>query len=194
MIIPLEIAGGLEGTEWTFGGELGPFGLAEQPLQKERRRYYNVATGASITGYARAMLWRAICGAKRPVYCDTDCLVCEAPGEGINVGTELGQWKHEGDFDKLGIGGKKLYVMRGAEGWWEDESGKTVKAKARPSKAIRLYAQASKGAKLSKREIWKVARGSAVTYSATSPTFSVKKQQSFVVRKIQKTAKIRAYA
>ena len=61
---------------------------------------------------------------------DTDCLICEKAGPDINIGEELGQWKHEGDFDKLGIGGKKLYIMRGAKGWWEDKNGKEDLQKA----------------------------------------------------------------
>jgi DNA polymerase type B, organellar and viral len=188
MIVPLDLAGGLAATEWTFGGELGPWALAECPLEEDRRRYYNVATGASITGYARAKLWRGICSALRPIYCDTDAITCEQPGADIDIGDNLGQWKHEGDFDKLGIGGKKLYVMRGAKGWWTDENGKTIYSKKKPAKGIRLYAIASKGARLSERDLWRVARGQTVTYTAGSPTFSVKKPQSFVVRKIRKTA------
>lgn len=188
MIIPLEVAGGLDGTGWSFGGEFGPWGLAIQPLDEHRQRFYNVATGASITGYARAMLWRGICGATRPVYCDTDAITCAAAGEGIVVGEALGQWKHEGEFDKLGIGGKKLYIMRGAKGWWKDENGKTIQAKEKPTGGTRLYATAAKGAKLTENQLWRVARGETVTYESEAPTFSAKKAQSQITRKIRNTA------
>lgn len=172
MIIPLDVVAGLPGTGWTFAGEFGPWGLAEQPLPEERQRFYNVATGASITGYVRALLWRAVCSSSRPIYMDTDCLVCEEPGPDINLGDQLGEWKHEGDFDRLGIGGKKLYIMRGVK----DKQGK------------REYSTASKGAKLTQAQLWKVAAGETVQYESESPTFSVKKAQSFVKRKIKKTA------
>ena len=34
--------------------------------------FYNVATAASITGFVRAFMWRAICDSEEPLYCDTD--------------------------------------------------------------------------------------------------------------------------
>ena len=173
MIIPADVVGGLPGTGWSYGGEFGPWALAEQPMPEERRRYYNVATGASITGYVRAMIWRALCSCTRPLYLDTDCVLCEQPGPDIEIGDLLGQWKHEGDFDKVGIAGKKLYIMRGVKN----------------AQGEREYTTASKGAKLTNAQLWRVAAGKETVYESESPTFSVKKAQSFVVRRIRKTAK-----
>lgn len=189
MIVPMDVTGGLERAGWGFAGELGPWGLAEQPLPEERRRYYNVATGASITGYVRAMLWRAICASDRVLYCDTDAITC-AKGNGMEFGEALGQWKHEGDYDRIGIGGKKLYIMRGAAGWWENAEGKVVHTTKKPDGGTRLYSIASKGAKLTHAQLWRVAAGGVVTYESESPTFSAKKPQSFVKRKIRNTAKV----
>ena len=174
MVVPMDVICGLgmEGTEvsqWNFAGEFGPWGLADKPISGERARYYNVATGASITGYVRAMLWRAICGAEGVLYCDTDSVA--ATSLDVEWGTALGQWKHEGEFDKAGIGGKKLYIFQGV---------KTPEG--------RQFKRASKGVRLTDPELWKVARGGEVEYNSETPTFSAKREISFVQRLVRKTA------
>lgn len=188
MIVPMDVIGGLESVGWEFSGEFGPWGLAESPLSEDRQRYYNVATGASITGYVRAMLWRAICSSKGAIYCDTDSIAVECEGAGVVLGEKLGEWKHEGDFDKAGIAGKKLYIMRGAPGWWTTSDGKTVYNKQKPRGAERLYKTASKGAKLTHAQLWRVAKGEHVEYVPEAPTFSPKKAPVFTKRKIKFTA------
>lgn len=187
MIVPMDVMGGLPCNGWSASGEFGPWGLAEQPQPEERRRYYNVATGASITGYVRAQLWRAICGSERVIYCDTDSIKCVRAGVGVDLGDGPGQWKLEGVFDKIGIAGKKLYIMRGAAGWWSDENGKTVQQKQKPKGGARLYATASKGARLTQPQLWRVAAGGVAHDEREAPTFSIHKGQTFVTRKIQNT-------
>jgi len=74
------------------------------------RRYNNVATAASITGAARAVLLEAIQNAVEPVYCDTDSLICR---ELLNCDihkSRLGAWDLEATFDRVIIAGKKLYA------------------------------------------------------------------------------------
>lgn len=159
-------------TGWDFAGELGPWGLAQQDLPEERQRFYNVATGASITGFVRAMLWRAIHSSKGVLYCDTDSIAVQKAGQSVVLGDALGQWKHEGDFDKAGIAGKKLYIFRGADGWWVTKEGKTIQAKAKPKGGERLYKTASKGVRLKKAQLWAVARGETVIHTGIAPTFS----------------------
>lgn len=163
---------------WRFGGEFGPWLLATRDLADYEQRYYNVATGASITGFVRAMLWRAIHSSEGVIYCDTDSVTCERAGAGIVIGDKLGQWKHEGDFDRFGIAGKKLYVMRGKRGADGKRHNKT----------------ASKGARLTEAELWKVARGGLVEYESEAPTFSVSRppdmsrpEKSFIKREIRST-------
>lgn len=158
MICPMEKVAALPGTGWMFGGELGPWALAEAPLSIEQMRYYNVATGASITGYVRAMLWRALQSSDGLLYCDTDSIAVQQRGASVRLGEKLGEWKHEGDFDKAGIGGKKLYIFRGVP----------------DSKGARQYKVASKGVRLTNDELWQVARGDAVTYESDSPSYIVK--------------------
>lgn len=155
---------------WTFAGEIGCWILASKQLEEHEQRYYNVATGASITGYVRAMLWRAICSCKGVLYCDTDSIAVRRIGKLVKIGSALGEWKHEGDFDKAGIAGKKLYIFRGVN-----------------TKEGRDYKMASKGVKLTKAELWKVARGCAVEYHNAAPTFSIKKDPAFVSRRIVRT-------
>lgn len=172
MIVPMEVIGGLEGLGWQFAGEFGPWGLAEAPLAEERQRFYNVATGASITGYVRAKLWRAICGARGMLYCDTDSIACERAGDDLALSDQLGDWKCEGEFDRAGIGGKKLYIFRGVA----DAAGK------------RQYKTASKGARLNNRQLWRVAQGGEVLYKPEVPTYSHVKAPYFQTRLIRKTA------
>lgn len=174
MIVPMDVIAGLGQTGWTFGGELGPWGLAEAPLNEDQKRYYNVATGASITGFVRAMLWQAIADSEGVLYCDTDSIAVRSPGASVELGNELGQWKNEGDFDRAGIAGKKLYIFRGMP----DRRGR------------RDYKTASKGARLTHRQIWEVAAGGKVIFKNDVPTFSVNKAPVFTDRKIKYTAKI----
>lgn len=154
---------------WKFGGELGPWILAQSELADAEKRYYNVATGASITGFVRAMLFDAIKSSKGVLYCDTDSIAVESLGLQNICGPKLGQWKHEGDFDKAGIGGKKLYIFRGI--------GKT------PNKT------ASKGVRLTEAELWKVAKGETVKYEPEAPTFAIRKAPVFQSRNVRSTVK-----
>lgn len=161
------------GNTYSLSGELGPWLLAERELEDDEMRYYNVATAASITGYVRAFLWRAICktGISNMLYCDTDSIATCDAGDALDTGKALGQWKHEGEFDRAGIAGKKMYIFR----------GKKIGTRERQ------YKTASKGVRLSNAELWKVAAGASVIYQPESPTFSVHRAPRFVARKITLT-------
>lgn len=172
MIVPMDTIAGLGELGWNFAGELGPWALAEAPLQEEQMRYYNVATGASITGYVRAMLWRAIASSAGVLYCDTDSIAVRKKGSTVTLGERLGQWKFEGTFDKAGIAGKKLYIFRSIPN----------------GKGQRTYKTASKGARLTHKELWEVAAGSPVVWRSHVPTFSPAKAPAFVERRIKYTA------
>ena len=188
MIVPMEVIGGLESQGWSFCGEIGPWGLAEAPLDESQQRYYNVATGASITGYVRAMLLKAITTSEGVLYCDTDSIAVRKRASNIVLSNSLGDWKLEGKFDKAGIAGKKLYIFRGAAEWWKTAAGKTIQSKTKPRGGKRLIKMASKGARLTEREIWEVASGAVVNYMSAAPTFSVTKAPAFINRRIKYTA------
>jgi hypothetical protein len=73
-------------------------------------RFYNIATAASITGAARAVLLRAIASAIDPIYCDTDSLICKSlSSDTVISATQLGAWDIEKEFDQLLICGRKTY-------------------------------------------------------------------------------------
>lgn len=199
MIVPMDVIAGLDECGWEFSGEFGPWGLAQADVEEDRQRYYNVATGASITGYVRAMLWRAICSSEGVIYCDTDSIAVRRRGDAVVLGKALGLWKHEGTFDRAGIAGKKLYIMRGAAGWYVDENGETLYQSGRqPDGCSRLYKTASKGAKLTHAQLWHVAKGGNVKFVPEAPTFSPKKNitrlkgkeqaKAFTVRNLKFTA------
>jgi hypothetical protein len=126
----------------------------------------NVATAASITGGARAVLMEAIAKAKHPVYCDTDSIICESL-DGVTISDdELGAWKLEKTGDRIAVAGKKLYAMfAGAE----------------------CVKQASKGVMLSASEIERVAQGETVVYKQDSPSFSWDGTCKFITRKVRMT-------
>lgn len=170
MVIPPEMIGSARMMGYEHAGEFGPLQLVQRELDDDEKRFYNVATAASITGFTRAYLWRAIhsCGPGNVLYCDTDSIATRVRGHRISVGDQLGQWKCEGQFDRAGIGGKKMYVFRG------------VKPKSGP----REYKTASKGVDLSVSELWRVAKGEKVTYEFEAPTFSINKAPSFTHRNI----------
>jgi DNA polymerase elongation subunit (family B) len=128
------------------------------------RGFEDVAIAASITSAARSILLRAIHSAKRPIYCDTDSLICEEL-RGVPIHeSEMGAWKFEGQGDRLAIAGKKLYaVFNGAE-------------------CIKL---ASKGVRLTPEEVVRVASGEMVDYEKPSPAFDFMGGQKFVHRRIQ---------
>ncbi len=100
---------GLEQVETTNFGK----NIWREPDPKDD--FVNVAVAASITGWVRAMLWRNLCAAERPVYCDTDSIICRSLD--CDIGTDLGQWDVEGETSEgIYIGGKKLYTMRLTDG------------------------------------------------------------------------------
>lgn len=156
--------------EYQHGGELGPWILGERDLHEDEERFFNVATAASITGFVRAYLWKAInlTGRENMLYCDTDSIATTSEAHSLPDGKELGKWKHEGEFDKAGIAGKKLYIFRGRK----------------HGNKPREYKTASKGVKLTHAQLWKVAAGNVVTYEPENPSFSVHSKPRFVSRRI----------
>jgi DNA polymerase type B, organellar and viral len=127
--------------------------------------YYDVAVAASITGAARATLWRAICASQRVVYCDTDSIVCESPCVELD-NSKLGAWKIEARGDRIAIAGKKTYALSNA--------GEFVK-------------WASKGVELKPKIIVDVAMGKEIEYFRDAPSMTLK-GFGFVNRTVRPTA------
>lgn len=146
--------------------ELHASGIGQPTIWKkpsERAMYYDVATAASVTGAARAVLMLALAAAKRPAYCDTDSIICESLDLPLSE-TELGKWKLEATGDLLGIAGKKMYALK---------SGK------------KIVKSASKGAVLDGNEVFRLCAGETIHWKNQAPSFSLKQSPRFVDRKIQ---------
>lgn len=163
-----------------------------------RSLFNNVATGASITGFTRAHLLRAMCmvGRENVIYCDTDSIICTSGTDisKIPVSERLGDWEIEDDCAPIGhFAGKKLYGIRTSK---FDKAGKPI------------FKIASKGSKLDYDKLERIAAGETIEWKNQAPSFSVTSgktplfdQQNiadyqqfdnsklFVVRKIRQTAK-----
>ena len=133
--------------------------------------FFDVAVSASITGFVRAYLWRAICASKRPLYCDTDSLLCAKFGG--KKGANLGDWEKEATITRAYIAGKKLY------GFYSKEAFKNNEEKG--------WKIASKGARLSLSEIRQVCKGKTILWKNDAPSFHIKKAPDFIKRKIKST-------
>lgn len=149
---------------WHLVCELHNVAIVSRKLPEESQRFFNVAVGASITGFVRAHLWRAICASGSVLYCDTDSVATRGKKPGA-MGESLGEWSHEGEFKEWAIAGKKLYAFYPADG------------------APKI---ASKGVKLSASEIKAIARGAEIEYKQDAPTFGLRGKR-FNVRKVRAT-------
>lgn len=125
--------------------------------------YYNVATGASITGAARSVLLRGLHKAKRAIYCDTDSIICESLDCFIDE-NRLGAWKVEGAVTDAYIVARKTYLLENA--------GQIVKVK-------------SKGAHITADEMKRVCAGETVEWLKESPTYSLKNLPRFLKREVK---------
>jgi hypothetical protein len=135
--------------------------------------YKNVATGASITGFTRAHLLRAMCTIGRPhiIYCDTDGIVCDGTADlsGIRFTPALGDWGLD-DHAPLGhFAGKKLYGIRLSTG---------------------KHKIASKGSKLAFADLERLINGETVTWENPAPSFAIDGSVTFVRRNIRATAQL----
>lgn len=152
---------------WETVTHLYRCGIVQRDLPEHSQRFFNVAVAASITGFVRAYLWRAIVKSKGVLYCDTDSIAAVRPN--VDIGPDLGQWEKEGDFSTWAIGGKKLYAFR-----YKKPQGK------------KTHKIASKGVKLTAKEIEAIAQGSEITYDPEVPTFGIKGKR-FTPRKVKLT-------
>jgi DNA polymerase elongation subunit (family B) len=131
-------------------------------------QYYDVALAASITGYARAILWRAIHASSGVVYCDTDSIMCEKFAG--KKGEALGEWKLEARLKNLHIAGKKLYAGQ------DTESGDWKVAHKGFSK---LNTQVN--------DVIKAAKGEIIEITSLAPSIKLSGAQTFLKRRMRKT-------
>jgi len=127
----------------------------------------NVATAASITGFVRSTLWRAICASEGAIYTDTDSLICRRFGG--NEGPELGQWGLEGRINECYIAGKKLYALLMTDG---------------------TKRTASKGAKIAYNDLVDMAvNKTPIKYIQEAPSYSLRFGVRFIDREIGRSKK-----
>lgn len=140
-----------------------------RPQTRSRHNsFFNVATAASITGAARAYLLRGIAKADRPIYVDTDSIICQ----GLDLPEDdkiLGGWKNEASGDVAYIAAKKLYAVM--------DEGTEVK-------------KASKGVKLTADEIRRVCLGEVIEYAHPVPKFKLDGSVETTVRNIRRTERV----
>ena len=147
-------------TRWCWYSDHGEYSIFYR--DDPELKFYNVCTAASITGWVRAYLWKAILSADTPLYCDTDSLICRAfTGK---VGEELGDWSLDATLSEAHIAQRKMYAVRTMEG---------------------EYKVASKGVRLSFDDIKNgIKNGSIVTHKKDAPTMSLRFGQRYLERKI----------
>lgn len=159
------IASGISTTEYDYGF------FSHVKNLEGKMRFYNVATSASITGFVRAYLWRHILKTTRPLYCDTDSITA-SDFNGFSMGHELGEWKQEGTYDRVCIGGKKLYAMH-KKGKLNTEADWKI---------------ASKGIRADHQMVIDVCAGNEVEYLPKVPTYSVLRAEPlFIPRVVRRT-------
>lgn len=158
---------------WCLHTQSGDMFIWQRPSPR-KGGFYNVATAASITGAARANLLLNLALADRPIYCDTDSIICEGFTGELNE-SELGGWKLEATGDRAAIAGKKLYTVFNAQEL--EETGEAIK-------------KASKGVTLTPREIIQVCNGQQITYENPVPNFQLDGTAKFVTRRINKTGRV----
>lgn len=146
--------------------------IGERKAEIKEYSYNNVAIAASITSAARAELMRGLMSAKRPVYCDTDSIICESLDSELHD-TRLGAWKTEAECNEMFIAGKKLYAC------YQDGEPLTIKGKEK---------KASKGANLSAATIRDVTLGNDYLNEIDAPLLRIGHPAKFIARKIRATA------
>jgi Vibrio phage DNA polymerase len=148
-------------------------------------RYYNVATAASITGYVRAALFRALSVSSGAIYCDTDSIAARDT-QSLSYGGNLGEWKDEGAFDRYAIAGKKLYAFHvdGREESYDPSDEKNPSWKI-ASKGVAFHAMTD-----GPDQIMRLAQGGEVVYRPQTPTYSIcRADPVFINRTIRSTVK-----
>lgn len=148
--------------------------------------YKNVATGASITGYARASLLRGIhaIGPENVIYCDTDSLVLKRDVDmsALDLSGRIGSWSVEVDHAPVGhFAGKKLYALDLANG---------KPCTCNDLMGCKRHKVVTKGGKLTFAGMKNIAAdpNAYETYNAPAPSFSIARGTHFIVRKIRATA------
>lgn len=182
--------------EWdlTMRLEDAGYDVFERDVSEDQKRFYNVATSCSITGYVRSMLMRAIDSVDKIYYCDTDSMIFEGDHHNVPIGDKLGDWAVEAKGTELHLAGKKLYALRTDDGDYKIAS-KGVNLTQDPKGTFKNSKQRDKaGREQAATIIKRVAGGGTYKHRNNAYNFSLKGKSRFVERKIRNTAKAREYS
>jgi len=157
----------MTGPIWELYEKHHDFNIYSTPTKT--KQYYDVAIAASITSAARAKLLDAKMQVVRPIYCDTDSLICEDVGNLQIDDFKLGAWAVEARPKLLAIAGKKLYAA------FHDDGRNNVK----------FLKGANKGVQMHPSEIVDVCEGKQITCHRDAPNIKISGEQIFTTRKIK---------
>jgi hypothetical protein len=180
---PSDISALAETQGYDYCDMFGPNAVLCRPISESRMHFFNVATAASITGYVRAFLWRAICACDGVLYVDTDSIAARDVSR-LELGDKCGQWEIEATCDRGAIAGKKLYAFHTVAGAWPS-SGDMNFGKWKQDITSRGWKVSSKGVRLDEKEIWAIAQGKTVTHAKDAPTFSLRGGTKFIARDVK---------
>jgi hypothetical protein len=166
---------------WTLEGDTD-FGKTFWSRPDPGDSYFNVAVAASITGWVRAYLWRALCKTTDKYYCDTDSIICR-DFQGT-VGKNIGEWDLEDEgYKGIYIGGKKLYAMELNYCAVRYEKGLVVTT---PNEGE--IKKAHKGSRLTFEEIVDIVKhGKTIHWENKAPSFSLSAGMRYIKRDIKMT-------
>lgn len=138
--------------------------------------FYNVATAASITAFVRAYLWRAICNSERPLYCDTDSIICYQFNGAIS--SNLGDWALEAEATDAYIAQRKMYGLA-----LKNDAPCTCSINSIRASDCKKHKIASKGVRLNFHQIKNgVETGHNIVSERDAPAFSLKHGARFFTR------------
>ena len=172
---------------WFRSLETDDYWLWERPCPSVR--FNNVATAASITGAARAILLEALHAARNPIYCDTDSIICEdlKASETIVIDKEaLGAWDIEARIEKIIVVGKKQYSY-----FKKGEQAEVIKTKGVSGKVIVRDPETHKEIErrhLAFKDFLAMLRGEIVEVIQNAPTIGKGGDQQYMRRRIRTTS------
>lgn len=180
---------------WKLKTQNGDTMIWSKPSPNRFNGYYNVATGASITGASRAVLLDGLSKSKKRLYCDTDSVICDDMS-GVNFnGAELGGWKLEAEGEVFACAGKKLYALFTSDkSVWVKTVEKMSEEQTAQFDTISLdgtiyycIKKACKGSVLSGSQIYRVAMGEEIRYKSDRPNFNLDGSVDYIERNIKRT-------
>jgi hypothetical protein len=188
-------------SRWSIKYRHDDYLIWSRPLQTNTSRtsWYNIATGASITGAARSVLLRGLSVTDEPLYCDTDSIICRG-GSGVEISpSDLGKWSLETSGTVAYIAGKKLYCILTPKkslsnkeleqiypsGLTENQR-KRIKSEKEVGNLI-CVKKAHKGARLTAKEIIRITNGEKIHYENPVPNLKFDGTWKFTSRDIQRT-------